>query len=107
LAYRVPQVLLGADAKDVPLPLSLSAQPNWLVPPGTNALTTVAQGTVPVTMDTSFAFGDPDRGPSFGNNAVNRLFAPEVAPGPFFALPEPTGPFGPDGVGPGAKVNLA
>ena len=105
---RVPQLLLGDDTSKVGLPLSLTAQPNWLVPPGTNQLTTVAQGTVPITMDTSFAFGDPDfGGPSFGNAAVNRLSAPEVAPGVFFALPEPTGPFGASGVAAGSSANLA
>jgi subtilisin family serine protease len=105
---RIPQLLLGTDTNKVGLPLSLSAQPNWLVPPGTNQLTTVAQGNVPVTMDTSFAFGDPDvGGPSFGNAAVNRLFAPEVAPGFFFALPEPIGPFGATGAPAGSSANLA
>jgi hypothetical protein len=45
---------------NVPLPLSLFAQPNWLVPTNTNLLLVAAQGTVPITMDTSWAFGDPD-----------------------------------------------
>jgi hypothetical protein len=59
-------------------------------------------------METSFFSGDPDvGGVSFGKAAVSRLTAPEVAPGFFFGLPEATGPFGPDGVGPNAKVNLA
>jgi subtilisin family serine protease len=35
---RVPQELLGADVNNVPLPLSLFAQPNWLVPTNTDAL---------------------------------------------------------------------
>ena len=86
---RSPQLLLGNDANNVGLPLSLTAQPNWLVPPGTNRVTTVAQGNVPIRMDTQYEFGDPDfGGPSFGNAAVNRLIAPEVAPGLFFGLPE-------------------
>ena len=105
---RVPQVLVGSDTNNVPLPLSFTAEPNWLVPPGTNALATFAQGTIPITMDTSFTTGDPDfGGPPMGNAAVNKLFAPEVAPGPFFALPEPTGPNGPTGVPAGSNVNLA
>ncbi len=108
LDHRVPQLLAGADTNDVPLPLSFVAQPNWLVPPGTNGLATVAQATLPITMDTGFAFGDPDfSGPSFGNAAVNRLFAPEVAPGAFFATPEATNPDGADGLPPGSSVNLA
>src|SRR5262249_3471204 len=51
---RVQQILLGTDINDVGLPLSLSAQPNWLVPPGTNALTVLARGTVPITIEASF-----------------------------------------------------
>jgi hypothetical protein len=105
---RVPQALLGSDVTNVPLPLSLFAQPNWLVPTNTNVLTVAAQGTVPITMDVSWLFGDPDvLGVSFGNNSAAALAAPEIAPGFFFALPEPTGPFPPNGVGSGATVNLA
>jgi hypothetical protein len=92
----------------VPLPLSLTAQPNWLVPPGTNLLTVVTKGTVPTTMELSWAFGDPDvLGRSFGNDTITTLAAPEVAPGFFFGLPEATGPFPVGGVGSGATVDLA
>ncbi|MBO0814668.1 MAG: peptidase, partial [Actinobacteria bacterium] len=102
---RVSQELLGADVNNVPLPLPLSAQPNWLVPPGTNALAVAAQGTVPITMDVSWAFGDPDfLGVSSGNNSVANFAAPEVAPGFFFGLPEATGPFTSGTTG---TVNLA
>jgi subtilisin family serine protease len=105
---RVPQLLLGSGANDVGLPLSLSAQPNWLVPPGTNQLITVAKGNVPITLETSFFSGDPDvSGPSFGNAAVDRITAPELAPGFFFGIPEPTGPFGANGVAAGSSANLA
>jgi subtilisin family serine protease len=91
---QVPQELLGSDVNNVPLPLSLFAQPNWLVPPGTNALIVAAQATAPITMDASWAFGDPDfLGVSFGNNSVAAFAAPEVAPGFFFGIPEATGPF--------------
>ncbi len=91
---KVPQQLLGSDVNNVPLPLSLAAQPNWLVPTNTNALAVGAQGTVPITMDVSWAFGDPDfLGVSLGNDSVAAYAAPEVAPGFFFALPEATGPF--------------
>ena len=55
-------LLLGTDVNDVGLPLSLNAQPNWLVPPNTNSLAVLAQGTVPITMETSFFSGDPDVG---------------------------------------------
>jgi len=102
---QVPQELLGSDVNNVPLPLSLFAQPNWLVPPGTNALTVAAQATAPITMDASWAFGDPDfLGVSFGNNSVAAFAAPQVAPGFFFGIPEATGPFT---TGTTATVNLA
>jgi subtilisin family serine protease len=102
---KVPQLLLGTDVNNVPLPLSLTAQPDWLVPTNTNALVVGAQGTVPITMDVSWAFGDPDvLGVSSGNNSVAALAAPEVAPGFFFALPEATGPFTSGTTG---TVNLA
>jgi subtilisin family serine protease len=102
---KVPQQLLGSDVNNVPLPLSLNAQPNWLVPTNTNLLAVAAQGTVPITMDVSWAFGDPEvLGVSFGNDSVAALAAPEVAPGFFFALPEATGPFA---TGTTGTVNLA
>jgi subtilisin family serine protease len=91
---KVLQQLLGSGVNNVPLPLSLTAQPNWLVPTNTNALLVGAQGTVPITMDVSWAFGDPDvLGLSSGNTSVAALAAPEVAPGIFFGIPEATGPF--------------
>jgi subtilisin family serine protease len=94
LSSRTRQELLGNDVDNVPLPLSLSAQPNWLVPPGTSELDVAAQGTVPITMDVSWEYGDPDvLGTSFGNNSAAVLTAPEIAPAFFFALPEATGPF--------------
>ena len=102
---RVPQLLLGSDVNAVPLPLSLSAQPDWLVPTNTSLLTVAAKATLPITMDVSWAFGDPDfLGLSVGNASVAALPAPEVAPGFFFALPDPTGPFT---TGVSGTVNLA
>ena len=102
---QVPQELLGSDVNNVPLPLSLFAQPNWLIPPGTNSLVVAAQATAPITMDVSWAFGDPDfLGASFGNDSVAALAAPQVAPGFFFGIPEATGPFT---TGTTATVNLA
>ncbi len=105
---RAKLLLLGSDANNVGLPLSLMAQPNWLVPTNTNNLTVLAKGTVPITMETSFFSGDPDvGGVSSGNSAASMLSAPELAPGFYFGLPEPTGPFPDGGVGSGATVNLA
>jgi hypothetical protein len=48
---KVPQELLGSDVNNVALPLSLFAQPDWLVPTNTDALAVAAQGTVPITME--------------------------------------------------------
>ena len=46
-------------------------------------------------MDVQADNGDPDfAGVSLGDNSVAALADPEIAPGPFFALPEATGPFG-------------
>ena len=105
LDRRVRQQLLGSDVNHVALPLSLSAQPNWLVPPDTRALTVAARGTVPITMDVSWLFGDPDvLGVSSGRASVAALAAPQIAPGPFFGLPEATGPFTAPATG---KVSLA
>lgn len=105
---RVPQLLLGSNTNAVPLPLSLSAQPNWLVPTGTNVLAVLAKGTVPITLEVSAANGDPDiLGTSADDASVATLVAPEVAPGFFVGLPEATGPFPPGGVGSGATVSLA
>jgi subtilisin family serine protease len=102
---QVLQELLGSDVNNVPLPLSLVAQPNWLVPTNTNLLAVGAQGTVPITMDVSWVFGDPDvLGVSSGNNSVAVLGAPELAPGFFFGIPEATGPFT---TGTTGTVNLA
>ena len=105
---RVQQLLVGSDTNNVALPLSFTAQPNWLVPPGTNSLTMFAQGNVPIVLESTANFGDPDAiGPSFGNAAVTRITAPEVNPGFFFGIPEPQGPFGTDGTPAGSSVNLA
>jgi hypothetical protein len=104
---RIQQVLLGFGTNNVGLPLSLSAQPNWFVPTHTNSVTVVAQGTVPISLETSYFSGDPDvGGVSLGNAAVSTVKAPELAPSFYFGLPEPTGPFGATGVS-GASVNLA
>jgi hypothetical protein len=105
---RVLQTLLGSDTDNVPLPLPLDAQPNWLVPTHTDTLAVVAQGTVPIVMDTSYLTGDPDvlGFPMPNNGSAAILQDPEVAPGFFFGLPEAQGPFPDTGVGT-ASVNLA
>ena len=97
LDRRVPQLLLGDSATNVPLPFSVLTVPaNWLVPPGTNALAIAAQGNVPLTVEGRAANGDPDfEGPSFGDSSLATLQAPEVAPGLFLGVPALVGPFGP------------
>ena len=44
---------------------------------------------------------------SFGDAAVTRETAPELAPGFYFGLPEPTCPCGATGIPAGSKANLA
>lgn len=102
---KTPQELLGNTVNNVPLPLSTSNVPNWLVPTNTNLLAVAAQGTVPVTMDIQQEFGDPDvLGVSFGNNSAAVMTDPELAPGFDVALPDATGPFT---AGTTGTVNLA
>ncbi|HEV2450879.1 MAG TPA: hypothetical protein VGS62_03000 [Streptosporangiaceae bacterium] len=105
---RTTQLLAGSDVTNVPLPLSLNAQPNWLVPTNTDSLAVAAQGTVRITMDVEWAFGDPDvlaqPANGSGKSVAASLTAPEVAPGFFFGLPEATGPFT---TGTNGTVNLA
>jgi hypothetical protein len=102
----VQQQLLGLTAASVPLPLS--SQPTWLVPPGTDKLVVTGRSTVPITMDASAGTGDPDvLGVSSGTTAVATLRAPELAPGIFVASPAATGPFGAGGLGGGVTAQLA
>jgi subtilisin family serine protease len=104
---KTQQVLLGSGANDVGLPLSLFAQPNWLVPTNTDAFSVLAKGTIPITTEISFFSGDPDAlGGSIGSLSAARVTAPELAPGFYFDLPEPTGPFGATGVPAGSSVDL-
>jgi hypothetical protein len=100
--------VLGYGASAVGLPLSLSAQPNFFVPPSSDQLTVAAQATVPIVMDVAATGGNPDvLGVTLPQNAaVAQVSAPELAPGQWFALPEPKGPFPPSGVGP-ATVDVA
>jgi hypothetical protein len=109
LRGKTLQALLGfGQITNVPLPLSLNAQPAFLVPTHSNLLVIAAQGNVPITMDISQGFGDPDRLAVLlpDNVAVATVTDPEIAPTFWFALPEPKGPFPPDGVH-GAMANVA
>jgi len=84
-----------------PLPLPVTAQPFLFVPAGSDQLLVVGQGTVPILMDISAQGGDPDiEGVRLPNNLnLAQATAAELAPGVWFALPEPIGPFPPNGVG--------
>ncbi len=90
LNNQASQELLGSDVNNVSLPLSVSAQPNWLLPPDTSTLDVAAQGTVPITMDVSWAFGDPDvLGTSSGNKRPRPCRHPSSRPGSSSASPTP------------------
>jgi hypothetical protein len=94
LVGKVLQTLAGSDVNNVTLPLPMGEQPSWLVPSRTTLLDVVARATVPITMDVSWLFADPD---VLGNSSADRsaasLSAPEIAPGLFLAFPQATGPF--------------
>ncbi|MBJ7597057.1 S8 family serine peptidase [Candidatus Nephthysia bennettiae] len=108
LSYRSFQQVLGYQNTNVPLPLSLTTQPFFFVPPNSDLFAVVAQGTVPLQMEISPPFGGPDLlGTPFpGNFDVAVATAPELAPTQWFAVPEGQGPFPPNGIG-NATVNLA
>jgi hypothetical protein len=108
LSQKSLQQVLGYGNTNVPLPLSLLAQPFFFVPPNSDLFAVVAQGTVPLQMEISQAFGDPDvLGTPFpGNFDVAVATAPELPPSQWFAIPEGQGPFPPNGIG-NATVNLA
>src|SRR5207302_11023840 len=90
----------------VPLPLSLNAQPVWLIPSNSDQLLVGARGTIPIVMDVTQLYGDPEvRGVSFGNFSLAQVLAPELFPTFWFALPEPKGPFPPNGIH-GQSVDL-
>ena len=99
--------LVGSGTADVPLPLSFTAQPNWLVPPGTDQLLVEAQASAPIVLEVSAANGDPD---VLGSNpggvvSLAKIASAELFPGFFFGLPELFGPV-PRG-GASGTVNLA
>jgi hypothetical protein len=101
------QQLLVYQATGVPLPLPLSSQPYFFVPPQSDLLFVGAQATVPVVMDVKTATGGSDVLASIlpGNQASAVVNASELAPSSWFALPEAQGPFGAGGAG-GATVDV-
>jgi hypothetical protein len=100
--------VLGYQNVDVPLPLSLAAQPYFFVPPNSDLLEVAAQSTVPIQMELGQAFGNPDvlGTPLGGNFNFAMVSASELAPTRWFAIPEGQGPFPAGGVG-AATVNLS
>jgi Subtilase family len=100
--------VLGYQNIDVPLPLSLAAQPYFVVPPNSDLFEVVAQSTVPLQMEVSQSFGDPDvlGTPLGGNFNLAMASAPELAPARWFAIPEGQGPFPAGGIG-AATVTLS
>jgi hypothetical protein len=99
--------LLGQGATGFALPLVTT--PAFLVPPGTDRLTVVAQSSVPIVMDIQPSFGQPTPlGVSLANNfAVAEDVAPQVGPGFWFAIPEELGPFDPVAGAPRVTANAA
>jgi hypothetical protein len=99
--------LLGSGATGFALPLVTT--PAFLVPPGTDRLTVVAQSTVPIVMDIQPSFGQPTPlGTTLANNfSVAEGVAPQVAPGFWFAIPEELGPFDPVAGAPHVTANAA
>jgi len=100
---------IGVFGSPTPLPLPTSAQPFAFIPASSDALIMVGQGTIPILMDISAAGGDPDiEGLQLpGNLDLALATSPELAPGQWFALPEPQGPFGPTGVPSGSQAAVS
>jgi hypothetical protein len=98
--------LLSSGFSNVRLPLVTT--PEFVVPPGTDAIAVAASANAPVTMSIQAGFGGPRRlGVTLaGNQVIATDVAPEVAPGAWFALPEEVGPFPATGATP-ATANLA
>jgi len=67
------------------------------VPPDTQELIVAARATIPIMMDVTEGYGDPDRlAVSLpGNIAIGRVRDLELFPSAWFAIPEPAGPFPP------------
>jgi hypothetical protein len=102
LSDKVFQDVLGYRNNGVPLPLSLSVQPYFYIPPNTDILVVTAQGTVPIQLEIYPQFASPDvLGTPLGGN-INLAVATatqEIAPGAWFGIPEGAGPFPPQGIG--------
>lgn len=102
LASQVP----GDDLQNETLPES-PVTPKWLVPSSTSAVTFYANATVPVGLDVSYEYGDPEvYGASNGNSASVGLqpASGQVAPGPWLANVGELGPFA--GPAPAGTVGL-
>lgn len=108
LASKAFTQILTYGSTNVPLPLSLSAQPNFFVPPNSQVAFVAAQGTVPIVMDTSPSLSGPDYlgFPLPGNSNLAIAASPELAPNQWFAIPEARGPIPPNGIG-SATVNVS
>lgn len=79
----------------VPLPVSdTSTVPQFIVPPFSTAVQIAAQSTVPITMNTSPAFGTPAvAAVSSGDTAVATLFSPDIPASVWSCAPSEQGPF--------------
>jgi Subtilase family len=90
------------------LPLSYSnADPQWLVPTETTALTASATSTAPVMFDAAPYNGEPDlASTAVGNNAFVSYSAAQVTQGDWNLIPQPTGAFGPTAGASASTVTL-
>ncbi|KAA2265742.1 S8 family serine peptidase [Solihabitans fulvus] len=97
--------LLGTDTTGIPVPQPATAQPRWLVPTHTDAVSFAAAGTAPVTIDAYYATGQPELyAAPVGTVATARTGAAEVSAGPWWATAELPGPF--TGTAPPATVTF-
>ena len=104
------QVTLASftPSANLTLPLSYSnADPQWLVPTQTTALTASAVSTAPVMFDAAPYNGEPDlASTAVGNNAFVSYSAAEVTQGDWNLIPQPSGAFGPSAGTPASTVTL-
>ena len=103
----LPITSLNPTVVQMPTPTTgpASSVPAFLVPTHSSILAVGASSTVPIDMDVSYNTGAPDvQAFSIGNQALDLILAPQLAPGLWFAAPTEKGPFGPNGA-PTATAN--
>jgi hypothetical protein len=91
----LPLASIGGDPASEPLPINDgSTIPQFVLPPFSPAAAVAASSSVPITLDTSPAFGTPDvEAQQFGNSAVAFPTAPELPASEWSCAPAEQGPF--------------